>query len=182
MKAIHMSHSTTARSTIQALRKMFATHGLPAELVSNNGPPFTSEEFATFMKQNGIRHIQSPPFHPATNGLTEWAVQSFKSGIKNQPYTPHSTSWQHDFYITEQLRTPPQDNHHASSSSATLFAHNLLSCIHLQLKRFPNGRMLRKYAMTSITRYAHSQWEIQSWCVITELKSQSGAHVLLHRF
>ena len=56
-----MSHSATARSTIQALRKIFATHGLPAELVSDNGPPFSSEEFATFMKQNRIRTAYSEP-------------------------------------------------------------------------------------------------------------------------
>ncbi|XP_062516202.1 uncharacterized protein K02A2.6-like [Corticium candelabrum] len=115
MEAIHMSHSTTARSTIQALRKMFARYDLPAELVSDNGLPFTSEEFATFMKQNGIRSIRSPPFHPATNGLVERVVRSFESGMKNQPYAFYSTSWQRGFYITGQLRTPLLDNCHASS-------------------------------------------------------------------
>ena len=62
MEAIHMSHSTTARSIIQALRKMFATHGVPAELVSDNEPPFMSEEFATFMKQNGDMAYLEPTF------------------------------------------------------------------------------------------------------------------------
>ena len=107
-----MSHSTTARSTIQALRKMFATHGLPAELVSDNGPPFTSEEFATFMKQNGIRHIRSPPFHPATNGLAEWAVRSFKSGMKTSAVRPlqHKlTTWLLHYRTTSHTTTeqPP---------------------------------------------------------------------------
>ena len=77
----HMPH-TTATATIQALRSIFAIHGLPMELVSDNGPPFTSEEFAIFMGQNGIRHLRSPPFHPATNGAAERAVQTFKNGMR----------------------------------------------------------------------------------------------------
>ena len=34
------------------------------------------------MKKNGIRHIRSAPFHPATNGLGERAVQTLKHGMK----------------------------------------------------------------------------------------------------
>lgn len=34
------------------------------------------------MKQNGILHIRSAPKHPATNGLAERYVQTFKMGMK----------------------------------------------------------------------------------------------------
>ncbi len=43
--------STTAESTINALRFLFAAHGLPEELVSDNGPQFVAWEFREFMKQ-----------------------------------------------------------------------------------------------------------------------------------
>ena len=33
------------------------------------------------MTNNGIVHIKSAPYHPATNGLAERAVQTFKKGI-----------------------------------------------------------------------------------------------------
>ena len=45
--------STTAPATIRVLREMFATYGLPQQLVSDNGPQFTSTEFADFLEQNG---------------------------------------------------------------------------------------------------------------------------------
>ena len=36
---------TSAAKTITALRKLFASYGLPKQVVSNNEPQFTSEEF-----------------------------------------------------------------------------------------------------------------------------------------
>ena len=40
---------------------MFATHGIPDVLVSDNGSGFTSQEFDVFMRRNGIRHITTAP-------------------------------------------------------------------------------------------------------------------------
>ena len=74
--------STTATRTISKLRQIFAQHGIPEQIVSDNGPQFASEEFADFAKANGIRHIRSAPYHPATNGLAERFVQTFKNALK----------------------------------------------------------------------------------------------------
>jgi transposase InsO family protein len=46
----------TSEKTIEKLRIIFANHGLPQKIVSDNGPSFTSKEFKTFMAQNGIKH------------------------------------------------------------------------------------------------------------------------------
>ena len=72
--------TTTAQTMIEKL--IFATHGLPRILTTDNGPQFTSAKFQAFLKANGIRHIRSSPYHPATNGLAERAVQSFKEHLK----------------------------------------------------------------------------------------------------
>jgi len=55
-----MSSTTTERTT-DKLRLIFATHGLPEEVVSDNGPQFTSIEFAEFMRKNGIKYTLVPP-------------------------------------------------------------------------------------------------------------------------
>ena len=46
--------STTTQHTIKSLRSIFSRFGLPEQLVSDNGPQFTSDEFAEFMRGNGI--------------------------------------------------------------------------------------------------------------------------------
>ena len=70
--------NSTSTTTINKLRHLFSIHGLPQIIVSDNGTCFTSDEFRQFMENNGVRHIKSAPYHPATNGLAERAVQTFK--------------------------------------------------------------------------------------------------------
>ena len=74
---VHATSSSTSTTTIELLGKSFASLGLPEVLVSDNATRFTNEEFAVFVKKNGIRHIRSPPYHPSSNGLAERAVQTF---------------------------------------------------------------------------------------------------------
>jgi len=61
---------------------MFATHGLPRTVVSDNGSVLISSEFENFQQKNGIRHIRTALYHPASNGLAERAVQTLKQGLK----------------------------------------------------------------------------------------------------
>ena len=79
---IHEMSSTTVVKTIEVLQGMFASYGLPEQIVTDNGPQFTATDFANFMKANGIRHTRSAPYHPASNGLAERLVQSFKQAVK----------------------------------------------------------------------------------------------------
>ena len=74
--------SSTSAHTIVALRDMFARWGLPEQLVTVNGTQFTSEEFQAFLRSNGIKHIRTAPYHPATNGSAERLVQTVKQALK----------------------------------------------------------------------------------------------------
>ena len=81
---IHTVNVATSSATVAHLRTLFATHGLPETVVTDNGSVFTSQEFEDFMHRNGIHHSRSAPYHPATNGLAERAVQTFRSAVKKQ--------------------------------------------------------------------------------------------------
>ena len=74
-------NTITASDTIVELKEIFATHGLPDKIVSDNGPSFTAHEFKLFCTANGIEHITTSPYHPAGNGLAEKAVGIFKSAM-----------------------------------------------------------------------------------------------------
>ena len=74
--------STDARTTINAFRSIFARFGLPSQLVTDNGPPFSSREFKEFCDKNCVKHITSAPYRPQANGAAENAVKTIKKAIK----------------------------------------------------------------------------------------------------
>ena len=82
MQEVVEMKSTTAAQSIKELLKMFSVHGIPEQMVSNNGPQFSSAEFSQFCKVNGVKHIHVSPYHPASNGLAEQFVQTFKKAMK----------------------------------------------------------------------------------------------------
>ena len=73
---VQIMQSTTSENTIRKLQDIFATHGLPQKIVTDNGSAFTNAIF------NGIKHICSAPYHLSTNGLAERAVQTFKQTLR----------------------------------------------------------------------------------------------------
>ena len=81
--AKNMNANTTSSNTLVTLFEWFGEcSGFPKTLVSDNGTQFTSQEFADHMKIWGIKHLFSPPYHPASNGLAEKAVHIIKDKLK----------------------------------------------------------------------------------------------------
>ena len=74
--------SKTSKSINTKLKKHFATHGIPNELHIDNGPPFNSIEFATFVRFAGVEHIKSLPLHPQSNERAENLVKTAKNLVK----------------------------------------------------------------------------------------------------
>ena len=79
--------STATSNKGRKLRSIFATHGLPETMVSDNSPCFTSAEFTTFMTENAIHHIKAAPYHPSTNGLAEREQCTHSKMLKKGPTT-----------------------------------------------------------------------------------------------
>ena len=79
---VEIMGEATSIATVNRLRRIFATHGLPLTTVTDNGPAFVGQEFKDFMSKNQIRHVYSAPYHPASNGQAERAVRTFKESMK----------------------------------------------------------------------------------------------------
>ena len=62
--------STTASRTYVELRKLFAQHGRPEELVSDNGTQFIASEIEVVMRSNGETYEMCtvPPRQQCTGG------------------------------------------------------------------------------------------------------------------
>jgi transposase InsO family protein len=60
----------------------FSRHGIPEELISDNGSQFSNKEFQTFLTGYGCSHVTSSPRHPQGNGLVERTVQTMKNLFK----------------------------------------------------------------------------------------------------
>ena len=74
--------STQCNKTIKTLKCVFLSYCLPNQLVTDNSCLFTSQEFARFCQENGIRHICTSPYHPSSNRGIEHFVQNFKRSMK----------------------------------------------------------------------------------------------------
>ena len=69
---VHVTHSSSAATTITHLTQMFATHGIP-EVITSDNVPFGSAEFTTWCKQLGIAKLRpcGPLQMPKWNSSTK---------------------------------------------------------------------------------------------------------------
>ena len=81
--------TTTSASVIKALKAIFSRHGIPATVVSDNGPQYSSQEFAKFSCEYNFTHTTSSPRYPQSNGLAERMVRTVKSLLSksSDPYS-----------------------------------------------------------------------------------------------
>lgn len=72
---------TTAESVIKATKCHFARHGI-ADMVTDNGPQYSSTLFTKFAHEWEFQHITSSPLHSQSNGKSESAVKIAKNLVK----------------------------------------------------------------------------------------------------
>ena len=73
---------TKASLVIPRLDKMFATHGIPEVIKSDNGPPFSGEEYTRYLKALGNNPKFSTPYWPQGNAEVERFMQPLGKAIK----------------------------------------------------------------------------------------------------
>ena len=98
---VKLLKTTTSEAVIKKLKEIFAAHGIPDMLLSDNGPQYISSEFAEFSSKYGFTHTTSSPYFPHGNAEAERAVQTAKRIITQQDpdiallnyrATPHSAT------------------------------------------------------------------------------------------
>ena len=73
---------TKSTTVIKKLKVHLARHGIPKQLVSDNGSQFASSDFSTFTKSWGIEHTTTSPHHSKANGKVESAVKVAKRMLR----------------------------------------------------------------------------------------------------
>ena len=66
---------------------LFSIEGYPDKIVSDNGPPFQSKEFAKFLSGLGIKHSTSSPGYARSNGFIEQHIQMVKNMLSKSSNT-----------------------------------------------------------------------------------------------
>ena len=72
---------TTAESVINAIKRHFARHSI-ADMVTDNGPQYSSAHFSRFAREWEFQHSTSSPLHSQSNGKAESAVKIAKNLVK----------------------------------------------------------------------------------------------------
>jgi len=87
--AWRLQQDMTSNSLIEVMQEAVEETGMTevplrdrTALLSDNGPGYLSRVFAGYLKQVGIRHIVSAPYHPQTNGKIERYHRTLKTQVK----------------------------------------------------------------------------------------------------
>ncbi len=102
--------STSAASIIPKLDRMFAVHGIPAIICSDNGPPFTSHEIQQYMQENGIQHRRVTPLWPQANSEAENFMKPLTKAIRSahaegKQWTKHLYTFLLNYRTTPHITT-----------------------------------------------------------------------------
>jgi len=78
---LSLMNDCSSKSVITELKSIFARYGISITIISDNGPPFSSQQFKDFTKDWDITHTTTSPYHPQANGQVERLIQTFKKMI-----------------------------------------------------------------------------------------------------
>ena len=69
----------SSATVIQHTKSIFARHGIPEVVISDNGPHYSCQDYKDFASKWGFQHKTSSPVYTQCNGLAERTVQTVKN-------------------------------------------------------------------------------------------------------
>ena len=85
-------HSFTAQAVANKLIELFSRHGVPREILTDQGTNLTSALLRELYKMLGVQPIKTTPYHPQTDGLVERFNQTLKSML-NKVIAEDGRNW-----------------------------------------------------------------------------------------
>ena len=70
--------STTSGAVTAAMKSIFSRYGIPEVIRSDNGPQYSSHQFAQFAKFYGFQHVTRSPRFSQSNDLAEQTIKIIK--------------------------------------------------------------------------------------------------------
>ncbi|XP_014679608.1 PREDICTED: uncharacterized protein K02A2.6-like, partial [Priapulus caudatus] len=120
LRRIHEGHLGISKCpTIKSIKSIFARHGTPETVFSDNGLQYASQEFQQFAKDYNFAHATSSPRYPQSNGAAERAVQTVKQMLEKADDDPH--------YALLACRATPLEN--GNSPSELLFSRRIRTTV-----------------------------------------------------
>ncbi|KAK3731996.1 hypothetical protein QZH41_005497 [Actinostola sp. cb2023] len=94
---VEILRSTTSEVIVSHLRKIFAVHGLPEQVTSDNGSNLVSATMEQYLEANGIKHRKVTPYWPQANAQ----VERFNRTVEKAIRTAHveGKNWRMELYI-----------------------------------------------------------------------------------
>ncbi|XP_014662946.1 PREDICTED: uncharacterized protein K02A2.6-like [Priapulus caudatus] len=111
---VDVLHSTSAHAVIPRLDRIFAAHGVPSEIRTDNGPPFNGSDFREYAESQGFHHRKVTPLHPEANGEAERFMRTLMKAIR-----VGGNSWKSELYrFLRAYRATPHSSTGISPSMA----------------------------------------------------------------
>ena len=98
--------TTTSDVIIRHLRRIFATHGLPEQVTSDNGSNLVSVEMEDFLSSHGIRHRKVTPYWPQANATVERFNRTVEKAIRTAHVEGRDWKKELDTFLLNYRATP----------------------------------------------------------------------------
>lgn len=103
---VHILKSTTSTVIIKHMKTTFATHGIPHEIVTDNGPQFISTEFTSYLSSCGIKHRRVTPYWPQANSEVERFNRTIEKAIRAAHLENKNWKEELDTFLLNYRSTP----------------------------------------------------------------------------
>lgn len=98
--------STSANTVIPVMDKVFSMFGIPRVVKTDNGPPFTSDQFSQFADHLGFHHRRITPLWPQANAIAERFMRTLGKAVRVAETQGLPWKQQLNIFLREYRATP----------------------------------------------------------------------------